>query len=109
MTSATTSVRVEDMLCEHTEMLFSVAMQLTRTCWKAERLTRITLCQVLHAPELLEDVQYPKPVLLSLLRNNFIQYQREQLFMKVRKHWMDGSVTVGESIGMGVHLNELTN
>lgn len=68
----------EDLVLEHIDMLYAVALRLTRNVTDAEDLTQNTLVKALRFHEKFEKGTYIKAWLLTILRNTFInEYRRK--------------------------------
>jgi hypothetical protein len=74
------SKKLEQVMVDHVEMLFGVAVRFTQDVGEAERLTRKTIAQALQCPEQFEDVSFPKRDLLKMMRNNIGASFVERLF-----------------------------
>ena len=74
------SKKVEQIMVNHVEMLFGVAVKFTQNVGDAERLTRKTIAQALQSPEQFEDAPYPKRELLNIMRGNIGASFVERLF-----------------------------
>lgn len=76
-TSSARSQAFEDAVLEHTDMLYAVALRLTRNPTEAEDLTQNALVKALRFHDKFREGTYIKAWLLTILRNTFInEYRR---------------------------------
>ena len=68
----------DDLVLEHLEMLFAVALRLTRNVLDAQDLTQATLLKALRFHKGFEKGTYIKAWLLTILRNTFINDYRRK-------------------------------
>lgn len=72
------SVEFENLVMEHIDMLYAVALRLTHNAADAEDLTQNTLVKALRFHDKFKEGTYIKAWLLTILRNTFInEYRRK--------------------------------
>jgi len=77
-TAPARSKEYENLVLEHVDMLYAVAMGLTRNATDAEDLTQNTLVKALRFHDKFREGTYIKAWLLTILRNTFInEYRRK--------------------------------
>lgn len=72
------SPEFDELVLEHLEMLFAVAMKLTRNVLDAQDLTQTTLLKAMRFHQRFEKGTYIKAWLLTILRNTFINDYRRK-------------------------------
>ena len=78
MTDPPRSKDFEDLILKHVDMLYAVALRLTRNNADAEDLTQNTLVKALRFHDKFKEGTYIKAWLLTILRNTFInEYRRK--------------------------------
>ena len=70
--------QLEKTILEYLDVLYAVAVKLTKDTTSAEVLVRTTVAEALQAPGTLEG-EHPKGALLSLLRRTFLGSHKESL------------------------------
>ena len=75
---ANRSTEFEDQVLEHLDMLYAVALQLTRNVSDAEDLTQNALVKALRFHDKFKEGTYIKAWLLTILRNTFINEYRKR-------------------------------
>ena len=76
--SRTRSSEFEELVLEHMDMLYAVALKLTRNATEAEDLTQNTVVKALRFHDKFTEGTYIKAWLLTILRNTFInEYRRK--------------------------------
>jgi len=69
----------DDLVLEHVELLYAVALQLTRNPAEAEDLTQTTILKALRFHDKFKRGSYIKAWLLTILRNTFINEYRRRV------------------------------
>lgn len=76
--SSERSPEFDELVLEHLEMLFAVALKLTRNVLDAQDLTQTTLLKAMRFHKRFEQGTYIKAWLLTILRNTFINDYRRK-------------------------------
>lgn len=77
------SKEFEDLVLEHMEMLYAVALRLTRNISDAQDLTQNTIVKALRFHGRFEEGTYIKAWLLTILRNTFINEYRRKVRLPI--------------------------
>ncbi len=78
VTASTRSPAFDELVLSHLDMLYAVAMKLTRNAADAEDLTQNTIVKALRFHDKFREGSYIKAWLLTILRNTFInEYRRK--------------------------------
>lgn len=78
-TQSPRSPEFDELVLEHVDMLYAVAMRLTRSSNDAQDLTQTTLLKALRFHDKFREGTYIKAWLLTILRNTFINDYRRRL------------------------------
>ena len=73
------SAEFDDLVLEHVELLYAVALRLTRNPSEAEDLTQTTILKALRFHDKFKRGSYIKAWLLTILRNTFINEYRRRV------------------------------